>query len=294
MPEKIGFVGLGIMGQPMVGNLLKAGYKVFAYDVMEALVERAVAIGAVRAGNPGDAAARAEMVITMLPETSIVEKVILGEDGVVSGLQPGGIVVDMSTTSVLATRRIAAAVKELGRRMLDAPVSGGDVGAAEASLSIMVGGPAEAFQEVLPVFQKLGKNITHVGDSGSGQIAKACNQVVVALTIEAVAEALVLAKKSGADPAKIRQAMLGGFAHSRVLELHGRRMLERNFTPGGKVRLHKKDLEIVMEVAREVGAYMPGSAMMCQIWNSLSALGGLDWDHSSVVKTIEMLSNVEL
>ncbi len=200
----------------------------------------------------------------------------------------------MSTSSILATKRIAATVGEMGRCMLDAPVSGGDVGATEASLSIMVGGPAEAFQKALPVFQKLGKNITHVGDSGSGQIAKACNQVVVGLTIEAVAEALVFAKKSGADPAKIRQAMLGGFAQSRVLELHGRRMLERNFIPGGKVHLHKKDIEIVLEVAKEVGAYMPGSAMLAQIWNSLAALGGLNWDHSAVVRAIEMLSNEEL
>ena len=294
MLEKIGFIGLGIMGQPMAGNLLKAGYRVFAYDVAEAQVEQAVANGAVRADNPRDAAARSEMVITMLPETFIVERVILGEDGVLSGLEPGGIVADMSTSSIPATKRIAATVREKGRYMLDAPVSGGDVGAAEASLSIMVGGPVEAFQKALPVFQKLGGNITHVGDSGSGQVAKACNQVVVGLTIEAVAEALVFAKKNGADPARIRQAMLGGFAQSRVLELHGRRMLERNFIPGGKVHLHKKDIEIVLEVAKEVGVYMPGSALLAQIWNSLSALGGLNLDHSAVVKAIEMLSNEEL
>ena len=294
MPEKIAFVGLGIMGQPMASNLLKAGYEVFAFDVQDALVEQAVANGAFRANSPGDAASRADMAITMLPETSIVEKVILGEDGVLSGLRPGGIVADMSTTSIIATRKIAAKVAEAGRVMLDAPVSGGDVGAKEGSLSIMVGGSAEAFEKFLPVFQKMGRNITHVGDSGSGQIAKGCNQVVVALTIEAVAEALVFAKKSGADPAKIRQAMLGGFAQSRVLELHGRRMLERNFVPGGKVHLHKKDIDIVLEVAKEVGAYMPGSAMIYQIWNSLAALGGLNWDHSAVVRAIEMLSNVEL
>jgi 2-hydroxy-3-oxopropionate reductase len=181
-----------------------------------------------------------------------------------------------------------------GRFMLDAPVSGGDVGAQEATLSIMVGGPEEAFARVAPIFKKLGRNITYVGPAGSGQIAKACNQVVVALTIEAVAEALVFAKKSGADPARIRQAMLGGFAQSRVLELHGQRMLERNFEPGGKVRLHKKDIDIVLESAKQAGVYMPGAALVSQIWNSLAAQGGLDWDHSAVVKTIEMLSQVEL
>lgn len=294
MPERIGFIGLGIMGRPMAANLLKAGCKVFVCARREALLEQAEAWGAVRSASPKEAAAQAEMVITMLPETSIVEEVILGKNGVLSGLQPGGIVADMSTTSILATKKMASTAMESGRYMLDAPVSGGEVGAAEATLSIMVGGPAAAFEKALPVFQKLGKNITHVGDSGSGQVAKACNQVVVALTIEAVAEALVLAKKCGADPAKIRQAMLGGFAQSRVLELHGQRMLERNFTPGGKVRLHKKDIDIVLETAREVGACLPGSALISQIWNSLSALGCLDWDHSSIVRAIEMLSNVEL
>ena len=200
----------------------------------------------------------------------------------------------MSTTSIITTKKIAAVLDKAGLVMLDVPVSGGDVGAGEATLSIMVGGPEEAFQKVLPVLQKMGRNVTHVGGAGSGQVAKACNQVVVGMTIEAVGEALVFAKKNGADPAKIRDALMGGFAQSRVLELHGRRMVERNFTPGGKVRLHKKDLEIVLEMAREVGVYMPGTALVSQIFNSLAAMGGLDWDHSAIVQAIEHLSQSEI
>ena len=294
MVEKIGFVGLGIMGQPMAGHLLEAGYKVTVYDVVEALVEKALAKGAVRAGSPREAAVDADVIITMLPDSPIVEKVAVGPDGILEGMKQGAVQVDMSTTSITTTKRIAAAFAEAGRLFLDAPVSGGDVGAIEATLSIMVGGPEEAFQKALPVLQKMGKNITHVGDNCSGQIAKACNQVVVAITIEAVSEALVFAKKNGADPARIREAMMGGFAQSRVLDLHGQRMIDRNFAPGGKVRLHKKDIDIVLEVAKEVGVYMPGSAMVSQMWNSLSAMGGLDWDHSAIVKTIELLSQVEV
>ena len=292
--ERIGFIGLGIMGQPMAGHLLESGYQVAVFDVVEALVEKAVSKGAQRAGSPKEAAVDAEVIITMLPDSPIVEKVVLGPDGVLAGMKPGAVLVDMSTTSITTTKKVAAAVAEAGRMALDAPVSGGDVGAIEATLSIMVGGPEEGFRKALPVLEKMGKNITHVGGNGSGQIAKACNQVVVGITIEAVGEALVFAKKNGADPAKIRDAMMGGFAQSRVLDLHGKRMIERNFDPGGKVRLHKKDIDIVLEQAKEVGVYMPGAAMISQIWNSLSAMGGLDWDHSSIVKAIELLSQTEL
>jgi 2-hydroxy-3-oxopropionate reductase len=294
MPEKIGFIGLGIMGQPMAGHLLKAGYRVCAYDVVAGQREKLVAQGAIGAGSPREAAQSADVIITMLPASAIVEAVVLGENGVLGAMEKGAILIDMSTTSITTTRKIAAAIEKAGLVMLDAPVSGGDVGAIEATLSIMVGGPEVAFQKVLPVLQKMGRNITRVGDSGSGQIAKACNQVVVALTIEAVAEALVLAKKCGADPAKIREAMMGGFAQSRVLELHGKRMVERNFVPGGKVRLHQKDLDIVLEAAKDVGVYMPGTALVSQIWNSLAAMGGLDWDHSAIVRSIELLSQTQL
>jgi 2-hydroxy-3-oxopropionate reductase len=178
--------------------------------------------------------------------------------------------------------------------MLDAPVSGGEVGAIEGSLSIMVGGKQEIFDRVLPVLQKMGKNINYVGDHGAGQVAKASNQIIVALTIEAVAEALIFAKKSGVDPDKVRDALLGGFAHSRVLELHGRRMLERNFEPGGKVRLHKKDTGIAMSIAKELGMYLPGTSLVSQLWNAVAAQGGLDWDHSSMVKVLELMSKTEV
>ena len=278
----------------MAGHLLKAGYRVRVYDVVVAQREKLVAQGALGAGSPKEAARSAEVIITMLPASAIVEAVILGENGVLGAMEKGAVLIDMSTTSITTTKKIVAAVEEAGLIMLDAPVSGGDVGAIEATLSIMVGGPEAAFQKVLPVLQKMGRNITHVGGTGSGQVAKACNQVVVALTIEAVAEALVLAKKCGADPAKIREAMMGGFAQSRVLELHGKRMVERNFVPGGKVRLHQKDLDIVLEAAKDVGVYMPGTALVTQIWNSLAAMGGLDWDHSAIVRAIELLSQTEL
>jgi 2-hydroxy-3-oxopropionate reductase len=294
MIENIGFIGLGIMGVPMAGHLLTAGYNVYAYDIVPAQTEKLVAQGAIGAASPAEAARSADVIVTMLPESAIVEEVALGENGVMAAMKKDAILIDMSTTSITTTRRIAAALEKEGLVMLDAPVSGGDVGAAEATLSIMVGGPEEAFQKALPVLQHMGHNITYVGGTGSGQVAKACNQVVVALTIEAVSEALVFAKKNGADPAKIREAMMGGFAQSRVLELHGRRMIERNFDPGGKVRLHKKDLDIVLDVAKDVGVYMPGTALVSQIWNSLMAMGGLDWDHSAIVRTIEHLSQTEL
>jgi 2-hydroxy-3-oxopropionate reductase len=294
MIESIGFIGLGIMGSPMASHLLKAGYKVYAYRVVAGRHEKLVALGAIGVASPEEAAQSADVIITMLPDSPIVEAVILGEKGVLAGLKKGAILIDMSTTSITTTKKIAAALEKAGLVMLDAPVSGGDVGAIEATLSIMVGGPEEAFQKVLPVLRKMGRNITHVGGAGSGQVAKACNQVVVGMTIEAVGEALVFAKKNGADPAKIRDALMGGFAQSRVLELHGRRMVERNFIPGGKVRLHKKDLEIVLEMAREVGIYMPGTALVSQIFNSLAAMGGLDWDHSAIVRAIEQLSQTEI
>ncbi|MFH2128554.1 MAG: 2-hydroxy-3-oxopropionate reductase [Pseudomonadota bacterium] len=292
--KKVGFVGLGIMGLPMAGNLLKAGYELCVYDVVPTAVEQAVAQGATAAASPKEVAQNSEVIITMLPSEAIAEQVILGSDGLIEGMVPGSAVVDMSTISPTGAKKIAAALKEKGLNMIDAPVSGGDVGAKEASLSIMAGGDEATFQKVLPLLQKMGKNVNLVGDSGAGQVSKACNQIVVGLAIAAVAEALVFAKKNGVDPAKVRNALLGGFAQSRVLELHGQRMLDRNFTPGGKVHLHKKDTEIAVEAAKQLGIYLPCNALLSQLWNSVTAMGGSQWDHSSIVKCLEMLSNTEV
>jgi 2-hydroxy-3-oxopropionate reductase len=292
--KKVGFVGLGIMGLPMAGNLLKAGFKLCVYDVVPAAVKQAVAQGATAAASPREVAQNAEVTITMLPSEAIVEKVILGADGLAQGMAPGAVVVDMSTISPAGAQRLAQALREKGLEMMDAPVSGGDVGAKEATLSIMAGGSSATFAKVLPLLEKMGKNVNLVGDNGAGQVSKACNQIVVGLGIAAVAEALVFAKKSGVDPAKVRNALLGGFAQSRVLELHGQRMLDRNFTPGGKVHLHKKDTEIAVEAAKQLGIYLPCNALLSQLWNSVTAMGGSEWDHSSIVKCLEMLSATEV
>ena len=294
MFKKVGFVGLGIMGFPMVEHLLKAGYELCVYDVMQTAVEQAVAQGAKAAGGPKEVAQSSEVIITMLPSEAIAEQVILGPDGLIEGMAPGSVVVDMSTISPSGVQKISATLKKKGLYMVDAPVSGGDVGAKEASLSIMAGGDKAVFDKVLPLLEKMGKNVNLVGESGAGQVSKACNQIVVGLTIAAVAEALVFAKKNGVDPAKVRNALLGGLAQSRVLELHGQRMLDRNFTPGGKVHLHKKDTEIAVEAAKQQGIYLPCNALLSQLWNSVTAMGGSEWDHSSIVKCIEMLSNTEV
>jgi 2-hydroxy-3-oxopropionate reductase len=230
----------------------------------------------------------------MLPDDRIVQEAILGTDGAMAGMKKGAILIDMSTVSPATSKMVAEALEKNGMEMLDAPVSGGDVGAKEATLSIMAGGKKEIFDNALPVLQKLGKNVSYVGDHGAGEVAKAANQIIVALTIEAVAEALIFAKKSGVDPEKVRNALLGGFAQSRILELHGQRMLDRNFEPGGRAGLHKKDTEIAMASARELGMYLPGTALISHLWNALAAQGGLDWDHSAVVKVLEAMSNTEV
>jgi 2-hydroxy-3-oxopropionate reductase len=294
MIKHIGFIGLGIMGKPMAKNLLDAGCQVAGFDTDQRAIEKFVADGGKAAASPREAAQGAEVVVTMLPDDRIVQEVVLGTDGAIEGLEDGSVLVDMSTISPTTARNIA---QELGKKrieMLDAPVSGGDVGAIEGTLSIMVGGKQEVFDRVLPVFQKMGKNVSYVGGNGAGQVAKASNQIIVALTIEAVAEALIFAKKAGVDPERVRDALLGGFAQSRVLELHGKRMLDRNFEPGGKVRLHKKDTEIAISMASELGMYLPATSLMSHLWNAVVAQGGLDWDHSSVVKVLEPLSNVEV
>jgi 2-hydroxy-3-oxopropionate reductase len=294
MIKKVGFIGLGIMGKPMATNLIDAGYQLVVYDVNREAAKELVAKGAEKALSPKEASETVDTIITMLPDDYIVEQVATGKNGALQGMSKGATLIDMSTISPNTATRIAKKLDIKGMEMLDAPVSGGELGAIEGTLSIMVGGKQEIFEEILPVLQKLGKNVNYVGDHGAGQVAKASNQIIVGLTIEAVAEALIFAKKSGVDPGKVRNALLGGFAHSRVLELHGQRMLERNFEPGGKVRLHKKDTEIAMSVAKELGMYLPGTSLVSHLWNAIAAQGGLDWDHSSMVKVLEFMSKTEV
>ena len=294
MTKRIGFIGLGLMGKPMARNLMKSGFDLIVHNRSRAAVDQLVSEGADPADSPKEAAAAADVIITMLPEDSHVTEVVTAADGVTESIRPDSVLVDMSTISPTTTRKLAKMVAARGAHMLDAPVSGGVEAATEASLTIMVGGKAEIFERVLPVFQKLGKNINHIGDHGAGQVTKAANQIIVGLTIQAVAEALIFAKKSGVDPVKVRRAIMGGYAQSRVLELHGQRMLDRNFQPGGKVRSHRKDLEIVLSVAKEMGICLPGTAMMSQLFNAVVAHDGSDWDHSAIVTVLESMSGVNV
>ena len=295
MPEiRIGLIGAGIMGRPMGHNLLKAGYPLVVHDRVRAPVDELVAAVAVEAPSAREVTRRSDVVITMLPDSPDVQAVVLGPDGLLEGLRPGTIYIDMSTISPIVTRELAPLVEAKACQMLDAPVSGGEKGAIEATLSIMVGGPKEIFDRVLPIFQAMGKNIVHMGDHGAGQVTKAANQIVVALTIQAVGEALVLAAKAGVDPAKVRQALLGGFAQSRILELHGQRMLDRNFRPGFKVRLHQKDLNIALSTGRALGVPLPATATVQEAFTALRGLGRDDYDHSSLVTLIEDLAKVEV
>jgi len=294
MIRRIGVIGLGLMGRPMAKNLLKAGYDLIVHDINPKAIEEVVGLGAKGESSPKAVAASAEVIILSLPGDSEVEEVILGKEGILEAGRPGSVLVDMSTISPLTAKRMAEVLQKHGMEMLDAPVSGGQEGAREGSLTIMVGGKPEVFERMHPVLQKLGKNVTHIGGHGAGQVAKAANQIIVGLTIEAVAEALVFASKAGVDPEKVRKALLGGYAQSRVLELHGRRMTDRNFEPGGKVRSHKKDIEIIMSVARELGMCLPGTALLSHLWNAVAGQGGLDWDHSSLVKALEVMSQTEV
>ncbi|MBV8601447.1 MAG: 2-hydroxy-3-oxopropionate reductase [Candidatus Eremiobacteraeota bacterium] len=278
----IGFIGLGIMGKPMARNLLKAGYPLVVHTRKRATVDELVAEGAKAGSSPRDVAAQSDVVITMLPDSPDVEEVVLGKDGVAEGIKPGAIYVDMSTIAPASARRVAETVGEKGAQALDAPVSGGEKGAIEATLSIMAGGPQGAFDAVEPIFKAMGKNIVLVGPSGAGQIAKAANQLVVGVTIEAVAEALALAEAAGVDPAKVRSVLLGGFAQSRILDLHGQRMLEGNFQPGFKSRLHQKDMRIVDQTARESGLDAPAAKLALDRFTALVEGGGGERDHSAL------------
>ncbi|ESQ08865.1 MAG: NAD(P)-dependent oxidoreductase [Thiohalocapsa sp. PB-PSB1] len=273
MTDKIGFIGLGIMGRPMALNLINAGYGLVVHARRKESMEPLVAAGATACTSPAAVARQASMLFTMVSDTPDVEQVILGDDmasnAVIAGLQPGALVVDMSTISASATRIIAERVRSAGAEMLDAPVSGGDVGAIAGTLSIMVGGSASAFERARPLLEVMGKNIVHVGDCGAGQVCKACNQVLISQTIAAVGEALLLAEASGVDAAKVREALLGGFANSRALEIHGQRMLDQQYQPGFKSVLFQKDLRLVLEAAHELGLALPGAAQAAQLVNAL-------------------------
>ena len=282
MRERIGFVGLGIMGRPMARNLLAAGFDLTVHSRSRGPVDELADAGASRATTPADVAAASDVTITMLPDTPDVELVIAGPDGVATGATPGSLVIDMSTIDPEPTRRLAATLADRGVAMLDAPVSGGERGAIDAALSIMVGGDAAALARARPVFEALGKTIVHVGPSGAGQVCKACNQLVVAATIEAVAEALALAERSGVDAARVREALLGGFAGSKILEVHGQRMLDRAFDPGFRARLHAKDARIVLDAARDVGASVPSFAAVAAQLDRLVADGGGELDHAGL------------
>jgi 2-hydroxy-3-oxopropionate reductase len=283
----IGFIGLGIMGRPMAGHLQTAGHRLFLHDV-SALPEELIRYGAVACTSGKEVAEKAEIIILMVPDTPHVEAVLFGRNGVSEGLARGKTVVDMSSISPLATKEFAKQVNALGADYLDAPVSGGEVGARAASLTIMVGGPQPVFDRIKPLFETMGKNVTRVGENGDGQTTKVANQIIVALTIEAVGEALLFASKAGADPALVRQALMGGFASSRILEVHGERMVKRNFEPGFRIELHQKDLNLALEGARALGVSLPATATAQQLFNACAAHGGKAWDHSAMVKALEL------
>ncbi len=290
---KIGFIGLGIMGKPMALHLLKAGHQLFVYSIPNVPAEVTEA-GATACANSTEVAKKGDIIIAMVPDTPDVEKVLFADDGVAKGLSKGKIVVDMSSIAPMATKEFAKRINELGCEYLDAPVSGGEVGAKNATLTIMVGGPQSAFDKVKPLFELMGKNITLVGGNGDGQTCKVANQIIVALNIEAVGEALLFASKAGADPAKVRQALMGGFASSKILEVHGERMIKRTFDPGFRIELHQKDLNLALAGARQLGISLPNTATAQELFNSCAANGGSKWDHSAMVRALEKLANHEI
>jgi 2-hydroxy-3-oxopropionate reductase len=292
--ERIGFIGLGIMGRPMARNLLQAGFGLVVHSRSPGPVDELVAAGAERGTDAGDVASRSEVVITMLPDTPDVELVLRGERGVVGGIRAGSLVIDMSTIRPLAAKGFAEAFERRNVSMLDAPVSGGERGAIEGTLSIMVGGSAAAFDRGRPILAAMGSNVVHVGPAGAGQVAKACNQLVVAATIQAVAEALLLAKKAGVDPAKVREALLGGFAGSKILEVHGQRMLAGDFTPGFRSVLHRKDARIVRQTAEELGSPVPMFEIAAQALERLVEVGRGELDHAALVTLLEDTAGVRV
>ncbi|WP_196260847.1 2-hydroxy-3-oxopropionate reductase [Pelagibacterium limicola] len=286
---KIGFIGLGVMGRPMAGHLIDAGHALFLHRVKEPsryLVDK----GADAVDTPRAVAEQSDVIIVMVPDTPDVEQVLFGESGVAAGLTPGKLIIDMSSISPVATKAFAARIESLGCEYLDAPVSGGEVGAKNATLTIMVGGRQEVFERAKPIFESLGKNITLVGGTGDGQTAKVANQIVVGLTIQAVAEGLHFAKKAGADVAKVRDALMGGLATSRILELHGERMIKRTFDPGFRIQLHRKDLTLAIDAAKDLNLTLPNTATTQQLMNAAIAMGEGDRDHSGLILTLEALA----
>lgn len=290
----VGFIGLGIMGRPMAGHLMDAGHTLFTSTRRTPAPEELLAKGLTVLPSPKDVAAQAEIIFTIVPSTEDVETVLFGESGLAHGLSSGKAVVDMSSISPAVTKEFAGRINALGCDYVDAPVSGGDVGAKAATLTFMVGASEAAFERVKPLLEKMGKTITRVGGTGHGQIAKVANQIIVALNIEAVAEALLFAAKSGADPVKVREALMGGFAASRVLDVHGERMIKRNFTPGARVEIHQKDLNLALSGAKALGISLPNTATAQELFNACVGHGGSAWDHSAMVRALEALANFRI
>lgn len=290
---KIGFIGLGIMGAPMAGHLIAAGHTLFVHTkgrMPEAITETR----ATQCVDARGVAERADIIFIMVPDTPDVESVLFGDGGVAAGLSKGKIVVDMSSISPIATKRFARRINDIGCDYLDAPVSGGELGARNATLSIMVGGDEGVFARVKPLFERMGRNITRVGGNGDGQTAKVANQIIVALNIQAVAEALLFASKNGADPAKVREALMGGFASSKILEVHGERMIKGTFDPGFRINLHQKDLNLALAGAKELGINLPNTAGTQQVFSTCTAIGGGNWDHSALIKGLEHMANFSI
>jgi len=291
---KLGFIGLGIMGKPMAGHLLAAGNTMYVFDLIPQAVQELAKKGATVCNSNREVAQNSDVIFVMVPDTPDVEAVLFGKDSVSEGVQAGSIVVDMSSISPVATKEFARKLEAKEVKMLDAPVSGGQVGAEAATLTIMVGGDPDTFERIKPYFDLMGKNINRVGGNGDGQTCKVANQIIVALTIEAVGEALLFASKAGADAGKVREALLGGFAQSKILELHGNRMIKRTFAPGFRICLHQKDLNLALQNARELGISLPGTATAAQLFNAVEAQGGKDLDHSAMVQALEMLASHQI
>ncbi|HER35319.1 MAG TPA: 2-hydroxy-3-oxopropionate reductase [Halothiobacillaceae bacterium] len=290
---KVGFIGLGIMGKPMAGHLIDGGHETYLMSrsgVPKELTDK----GGKACDTPRAVAEAADVVITMVPDTPDVARVLFGENGVSEGLSRGKLVIDMSSISPIETKEFAKKINDLGCDYLDAPVSGGEVGARNAALTIMVGGPEAAFERAEPLFGLMGKNITLVGGNGDGQTTKVANQIIVALNIEAVAEALVFASKAGADPAKVREALMGGFASSKILEVHGERMIKRTFDPGFRIELHQKDLNLALQGAKSLGVSLPNTSAAQELFNACRAHGGAGWDHSAMVRALEIMAKHEV
>lgn len=291
--SKVGFIGMGIMGKPMSLNLIRGGHELYVHS-RHGAPQEVLDAGATACDSGMEVARKADTIITMVPDTPDVAAVLFGPKGVAEGLTRGKVVVDMSSISPVETKQFAQKINALGCQYLDAPVSGGEVGAKAASLTIMVGGPEDVFNKVKPLFELMGKNITLVGGNGDGQTCKVANQIIVALNIEAVGEALLFASKMGADPGKVRQALMGGFASSRILEVHGERMIKRTFNPGFRIVLHQKDLNLALTAARQAGISLPNTATAQELFNACAARGGKDWDHSALVRALELLADHEI